>query len=460
MDTNKIDQFAATLDELLRDENFRAVALPTANFWDIIHYGESSYENRYNRMFSWLLDPTANHGLGARVVNGLIEHLGESSQKIGTRKVRTETETAVPAVQQDDGKVGLKGRIDVTVNDTVNQIYVALECKMSSSQHTEQLGRYRTWVQDEYQEYNARLFVFLTEAEESPADDHPLGSENEIWVNVTFQALRPIIQDAVKAAGQTCSDDARIIIEQFLIDQERRSAESITSVVENLYFKDESLTFGDVMLAAVEALELEDTDVRSYAKLKKIVLPAKFEDSVIIHEKLISAFEALGRTSTDLDRVLTLCWEHKPNIADHSKSAETVKIIRAFASSIAGQEIQLGQELPANGSAKFFESIYLSRAGQSAKLGLHNGELIYFAGNNLKAIPTVMHHWVKNAPRGYQLVGCALNEVGLRRELSKSHDGDGAKLAENFVNYLTEKQLSGELQCSCGHHMTGLIENY
>ena len=77
MDTAQIDQLAHALDGLLENDDFRNVALPRPNFWDIIHYGEASYENRYNRMFALLLNPTANHGLGAKVGNGLLAMIDE-----------------------------------------------------------------------------------------------------------------------------------------------------------------------------------------------------------------------------------------------------------------------------------------------------------------------------------------------------------------------------------------------
>ncbi len=458
MDSTKIEQLASALTELLKNEDFHNAALPKPNFWDIIHYGESSYENRYNRMFAWLLDPTANHGLGASVINGLLDQIATGSVHLGTRKVRTETETAVPAAANEANGSHLKGRIDITVNDPINQVYVAFECKMKSSQHTEQLGRYRSWVQNKYQDYSARYFIFLTEEAETPLDEHPNSSPQETWVNVTFEDLQSVITLAVQEAGGACSDSAQFIIEQFLADQKRRTAVSVSEAVEDLFSENSSTAQAGVLLTAIEALEIEDARVRAYSQAKRVHSMAAPEDSRHVHEELASSFEALGGSSTDLDRVLSTCWEHRPPMVDMSKNEETIKIIKEVAEAIAGKPVEPKQEVAADGYPRFFKSVKISSGRQNITLNLHDGMTIYFAGSNKNVVPSVLHHWGKDSAGDHPGSGCVLAGKDVRGKLASAHGGSGAKLADDFVAFLTQQQESGDLSCKCGRHMTGLVE--
>lgn len=457
MDTAQIDQLAHALDGLLENDEFRNVALPRPNFWDIIHYGEASYENRYNRMFAWLLDPTANHGLGAKVVNGFLAMVDEKHRSVGSLKVRTETETTVPGIQGENGGLGRSGRIDITVNDTINQVYVAVECKMLSSQHSEQLERYRTWVQDKYKDYSSRYFVFLTEDEQEPVDEYAEDLENEIWVNVTFESLQHVIEAAVDATGVDCPEDARIVIRHFLADQKRRASAGISPLVEQLYFESDRPRFAEILLASISSLDIDYAELRRYASAKKISLPELPENENVIHEKLTASFEALGHSSTDLDRILSLCWDHKPRVADHGINEQTARIVHEFASTVAGQDIQLGQSLSANGLPRFFQKIELSRKGQSSRLTLHDGQVIYFAGNNAGQVPSVLCHDGKIADHRYLDKGCTFNKQAEKAKLQAAHEGSGIKLAHNFVEYLARIQDSGDLVCGCKRHRTGLV---
>ncbi|MCW4464165.1 PD-(D/E)XK nuclease family protein [Glutamicibacter sp. MNS18] len=457
MSSDRIDNLSSALMQLMNNDDFRSAALPKPNFWSIIHYGEASYENRYNRVFRWLLDPTGNHGLGPRVVNGLLNELDPQGPHVGSIRTQTHTETAVPRSDVQGSKYALKGRIDITLNDLTNKVYVAFECKMKSSQHTEQLGRYRTWVQQEYRHYNARYFVFLTEQQEVPDDDYGSVFPDESWVNVTFAELARIIENAVKDAGTSCGREARAIIEQFLTDQQRRTASKIDDYVHALYHQDGKPLFGDLLLHAIRSLERDASAVESYAKLKKIQLsPSAVIEPSQVHTALTAAFERLGGTSSALDSILQLCWDLRPGLQDHTKNSKTVEIIRQFAASIAGTEVEPGTESLAAGLPEFFHSVKLTQAGQAVHLTLHNQDGIYFAGNKSGVVPSVLHHYAAG-DREFKANGCILNRAKVKEGFATTHDSSGVVLAAAFVNYLRGQSANDGQLCGCGRHFTGLV---
>lgn len=448
MNTSKIDELATRLLELLQNDQFRAAALPEANFWSIIHYGEASYENRYNRVFRWLLDPTGNHGLGAGVVNGLLGLVNASHLDVGTSRVQTAVETFVPRSEENTTEDARQGRIDITLNDVEAKLYLAVECKMSSSQHSEQLSRYRTWVQQTYSDYAERYFIFLTEQAEDPDDSPDEALPQEQWVNITFDTFASITTQVLDEAGDACSSDARSIIKQFLADQRRRSASGLDDLIHPL-FSDEpgSLNFGGLLIAAIQQTAPEDAGFSQYALAKKIELPSSEKETPTqVRDGLLLAFEQAGFSSSDLEGVLQLCWDHRPPIHDHSKSPESARIIRQFAETISGSTLEAGVDTNAAGFPEHFRSVKLSKASQSVNLTMNSGDIIYFAGNNREVVPAVLHHHARPNQPELGGNGCSLNTTSTKRLLAQSHGGSGVNLAKAFVETLRSQGAV----CGCG----------
>jgi len=60
-------------------------------------------------------------------------------------------------------------RADILVHDDVQKFVCLVENKIHTGEHSEQLTRYRAWVEHEFPEFQ-RLFVFLTLRPETPSD--------------------------------------------------------------------------------------------------------------------------------------------------------------------------------------------------------------------------------------------------------------------------------------------------
>lgn len=448
MNTSKTDELATRLLELLQINSFRAAALPEANFWSIIHYGESSYENRYNRVFRWLLDPTGNHGLGAGVVNGLLSLINATHLDVGTSRVQTAVETFVPQPEENSKEDARQGRIDITLNDVEAKLYLAVECKMSSSQHSEQLSRYRTWVQQTYSDYAERYFIFLTEQAEDPDDTPDEALPHEQWVNITFDTFASITTQVLDEAGDACGSDARSIIKQFLADQRRRSASGLDNLIHPLFSNEpKGLNFGGLLIAAIQQTAPEDAGFSQYALAKKIeLLPSENETLARVRAGLVQDFEQAGFSSSDLEGVLQLCWDHRPPTHDHSKNPESARIIRQFAETISGSPLEAGVDTESTAFPDLFRSVKLSKAGQSVNLTMNSGDVIYFAGNNREVVPAVAHHHRRSDQPDIGGNRCSLNTTATKQFLAQNHGGSGEDLAMAFVELL--RSQSGD--CGCG----------
>lgn len=414
-------ELAAELLALLDDPAFRRSALPPANFWSVVHYGEASYENRYNRVVRWLLDPAESHGLGAAVVNELIarihdEVLGDDASApavVGTRRVRTRVETPVPtAVLTDDRE--LEGRIDVTLVDHDSDIVVAVESKLRSAAHDEQLSRYRTHIDTEYST-SRRHFVFLTETGEE-ADD-------EGWYDITYREFAALV-DTVR---QRCdvSPAATHLIDDFIADIHRRAADPTHRRIGELFFADADEPrptqnrYADLLACVAEDLE---PDPEEFAKLEISRLGAYLTRSTVenrpdapsrpadVFETLEGRFDSAGLSTSDLVRVLTYVIEHAPRVRaqNHDVRPGIREFFLQYVALLTGvaattNESRMLPVLPHHSADGYLRHVELNRRGKGVTFNADiPGERRFrVAGNDIERFPWwVAHLGVTNATCG------------------------------------------------------------
>lgn len=85
--------------------------------------------------------------------------------------------------------------IDILVRDRANKIVLVIENKIDTSEHSNQLQRYREIVDREYADYERRYF-YLTKTGEEPSD--------EAWAILSYVQIRSAVRDL--AAGSHSSD--------------------------------------------------------------------------------------------------------------------------------------------------------------------------------------------------------------------------------------------------------------
>lgn len=302
---------ATTLRELAADSSVRARAFRRPNFWDVVQYGDASYENRYNRMVRWLLDPRGDHGLGTAVANALLRAVGSSAAVSEGATASVETPTA-------DGQ-----RIDVTVRDDEHaegRTYIAIECKLDSGQHSDQLTAYRSDVQHRLApgSWN-RVFVFLTQHDDEPDDEPDPTFPGEEWHRVSFAAFGQILSAAL--ADHDVDPDARPIIEHFVRDIARRSdrqadraaGDRIRSLV-----SPSSAAAGTFLAASLEAGVVDADDPRARGTERRI-RAAHRDMPEAAYAGLIDAFVRVGGDGDELGPILRYCWSALPGLNDASR---------------------------------------------------------------------------------------------------------------------------------------------
>ena len=159
------------------------------------------WEEFHSNVLAWLLDPGQSHGLGDCFLKSFLSRaLVPSADWTGTMVTR-EWENVV------DGQTGF---LDILVLNEAEKILCAIENKVFSSEHSQQLTRYRIALERSYPAF-MRNHVFLT-----PWAKHPLQEEERgYWESVPYSAVFETVQHIVENDNLATNDGVRAFLRQY-----------------------------------------------------------------------------------------------------------------------------------------------------------------------------------------------------------------------------------------------------
>ena len=138
-----------------------------ADFNPFVAMDWTRQELRHSAFLHWFLDPNGTHGLGTYPLRSFLKEVLSNCGELPPE---------APSVLDADSwdlvnTVGAREweSIDLFLWNDLEKFVVSIENKVDSSEHSDQLARYRGLVENQYPDYN-RLFVFLSPAGDQPSD--------------------------------------------------------------------------------------------------------------------------------------------------------------------------------------------------------------------------------------------------------------------------------------------------
>ena len=173
------------LDHAIAEESEELDAL------DLIAPGQGAAEELHSRIISWLLNPLAHHRRAGHFIAALLRSTMAPPQLLdadwSAAQVHQEWENVVD---------GQRGYLDILILDQENQNLIAIENKVFSQEHSNQLTRYRRALADAYPDPDfARHHIFLSPAGVSPN----LERDRKHWQPARYS----VIHDAIKEVLDT-----------------------------------------------------------------------------------------------------------------------------------------------------------------------------------------------------------------------------------------------------------------
>lgn len=209
---------AAILRALVADERLQRLeklAVEQQSEFDVIDFiGQMGLDSGralwgpellHSNMLSWLLDPNESHGIGERFLKPFLARAGapQASHAGNWPEARVSREWL--------NRVGDQwGYLDVLVVNEAEQMLCAIEVKTFSSEHDEQLTRYRLALEHAYPTFN-RYHVFLTRQGTEPLRE----AEQAHWTPLTYSAVFDLVNHISENADGPLDTDIRAFLRQY-----------------------------------------------------------------------------------------------------------------------------------------------------------------------------------------------------------------------------------------------------
>ncbi len=175
--TKELKEFLDDIDSLNPIEEFAR----RVNVFNVL--GLEKLETRHSFMLAWLFDPNENHGLGDRVLRGVIQHIcGNIEMDYSSFLIEREAD-----------------HIDLLALSIKEKFLLCIENKIKAPETGDQLVTYKRLLDGKYPEFR-KVYVFL-----SP--NGRKSSDPENWVSLCYTDVLNIIEKArTDLQTQTQSD--------------------------------------------------------------------------------------------------------------------------------------------------------------------------------------------------------------------------------------------------------------
>ena len=163
------------------------------------------WEEFHSGVLAWLLDPKQSHDSGDRFLKDFLLRAGVRTAVGSADWLRTEV------IREWENVVdGRQGYLDILIMNHTEQILCAIENKVFSSEHSEQLARYRKALEFNYPTF-AKHYVFLTPSGACPSSEEERGH----WTPLTYSDVFDIVQQIVENENNSTDEDVRAFLRQY-----------------------------------------------------------------------------------------------------------------------------------------------------------------------------------------------------------------------------------------------------
>ncbi len=145
------------------------------NIFDVLKLART--EIRHSNMLAWLLDPNENHGLGDLFLEGYIKRILKDSYDVFSILLMDFHSFSVYREWKN---------IDILLVSDEEKKLIAIENKVGSQEHSNQLNRYRTILEDTYSDYQ-RILIYLT-------PDGSESSDKENWKESSYLDVVEVLE--------------------------------------------------------------------------------------------------------------------------------------------------------------------------------------------------------------------------------------------------------------------------
>ena len=210
-------------DQLLNDEDFDRLdlGLKNPNIFEILRISKS--EIRHSNFLSWLLDTKGSHKLGDIFLKRFLREVFSSD------KFNDIDQVDVEGLNLNKVEILREWRnIDVLIK--LENVIVCIENKVLSSEHSNQLSRYKKIIEFEFPKHK-QTFVYLNPVGESSKE------ESENYHPISYEFIVNTLNRIVSVYGESLNSQVENYIKDYItiIKRELMSTDKLTLLSRKIY---------------------------------------------------------------------------------------------------------------------------------------------------------------------------------------------------------------------------------
>lgn len=175
------------------------------NLFDILKIANA--ELKHSIVLSYVFDPNENHNLGSKPLELFLKFLSVNKQI-----KHLEVFDLLDIDYNDFSIIREYKNIDILMKSSSNKIIICIENKVWTSEHDNQLHRYKEIVDEEFKDYK-KIYLYLT------PDGYEASNPN--WVNISYNDILEIIDrlnlEQINPKIQLLIDDYKRIIRRMIM---------------------------------------------------------------------------------------------------------------------------------------------------------------------------------------------------------------------------------------------------
>lgn len=192
------------------------------NLFDVLKI--SRMEIRHSNMLAWLLNPNENHGLGDAFLKAIVQIVVQNDDNGRYNVLETLLIDFYSFVVYREWK-----NIDILLVSDAEKFLIAIENKIDSHEHDDQLKKYRDTLATDYPNYR-KMHLYLTPEGEEPSDA-------DCWDALSYRDVVEALSDLREATE--LAPDVALVVENYL-DVLRRDIvedEKLIEICNKIYAK-------------------------------------------------------------------------------------------------------------------------------------------------------------------------------------------------------------------------------
>ncbi len=189
---------------LLDNDGIESIEAHLGGFNIFEAIGHTRSEERHSDFLAFLLDPNGSHGLGPEFISRFVI---EAIKKVMPPEPRPLSLSEV-ALMDLEGCLVLREfhRVDILCIDETQQFLLAIENKVGTGEHSDQLKRYRSFLETQYPNFR-RVLVYLTPDKDAPSD--------EAYAPVGYGEVLSIVENLAKKHAGSLGNAVAIALNHY-----------------------------------------------------------------------------------------------------------------------------------------------------------------------------------------------------------------------------------------------------